>query len=279
MMTTEPLLIAQLAPGVTGLILNRPANRNALSVALLEGLVAGLKTARADPECRVIVLGARGPVFSAGGDLKDPRIAWVGEPGSSEALLSEATDLIISASQPVISRVQGPVFGGGVGLVAATDIVIVDDTAAFVMSETRLGFAATLATPTLVPRVGMAHALRMMLLGERIGAQEALEVGLATFAAKTGQLDEVLASTLGLLLEGGPAGIACTKALVRAAANPATMPTTSDLYRITIELITADQAKEGAAAASQKRRPAWYAAPPAADHLSSFFDLPPPDGS
>jgi len=273
-MSTEPLLVTSLAPGVTGLILNRPANRNALSVALLQALVDALKQAHADPACRVIVLGSRGPVFSAGGDLKDPRVAWVGEPGSSEALLTEATELIVSAPQPVVCRVQGPVFGGSVGLVAACDIVIADEAAAFVMNETRLGFTATLATPSLVPRVGMGAALRMMLLGERISGRTALELGLATLCSEAGKLDETLAHTLGLLLEGGSGALAATKALVRAAAEPATRPTTADLYALNIQQITADEHKEGAAAAAAKRRPSWYVPPPTADQIAPFFAVP-----
>jgi len=277
-MTTEPLLVTSLAPGVTALILNRPANRNALSVALLQALVDALKQAHADPACRVLVLGSRGTVFSAGGDLKDPRVAWVGEPGSSEALLTEATELLVTAPQPVVCRVQGPVFGGSVGLVAASDIVIVDDDAAFVMNETRLGFAATLAAPLLVSRIGMAATLRMMMLGERISGPTALEIGLATLCSAPGRLDETLAETLGLLLEGGPGGLAATKALVRAAANPATRPATADLYRLNIELVTSDEHKEGATAAAERRRPAWYVPSPTADQIAPFFAIPAPEG-
>jgi len=273
-MTTQPLHVTSLAPGVTGLILNRPANRNALSVALLQALVDALKQVHVDPACRVIVLGSRGPVFSAGGDLKDPRVAWVGEPGSSEALMTEAAELIVSAPQPVVCRVQGPVFGGSVGLVASSDIVIVDEAAAFVMNETRLGFTATLAAPSLVARVGMAASLRMMLLGERISGRTALEIGLATLCSEAGRLDETLAEVLGLLLEGGSGALAATKALVRAAADPATRPTTADLYSLNIEQITSQEHKEGAAAAAAKRRPAWYVPPPSADHISRFFAVP-----
>lgn len=272
-MSTGLLDVVDLGSGVIALVLNRPEKRNAFSVGLLGELVAALERLSTDDRCRVIVLAARGRIFSAGADVADPRVNPVGEPGSSEALLTACMDLMASVPQPVVARVHGDVYGGGVGLVAAADIVVAQSDISFVFSEARLGFAPTLAVSTVVPRIGRSAALRMILLGERMSGQAARELGLATFCAEPEELDTELARILAELLQASPSGLASCKALVRDMSDDRRRRTTEDLYALTRELIVSRDAVEGAAAAAAKRQPDWWASPPAGETITSLLTM------
>lgn len=270
-MSSALIEIVDLGSGVTCLMLNRPEKRNALSAALLGDLADALKRVSLDQHCRVVVLAARGRVFSAGADVADERLYPVGEPGSPEALLMECKALMLAASQPIVARIHGDVFGGGIGLVAAADIVIAHDAVNFIFSEARLGLAPTLAASTVVPRIGRSAALRMMLLGERIPARLASDFGLVTLCVEAAELDECMSEVLGRLLESSPAGLASCKALVHDLSNENRHSTVAELYRMTSELIASPAALEAAAAAKAKHHPSWWTAPPTAEQITRLL--------
>jgi methylglutaconyl-CoA hydratase len=270
-MVTALIDIVDMGSGVIGLVLNRPEKRNALNAALLAELACILRRVTADKHCRVVVLAARGRVFSAGADVSEERRHPVGSPGSPEALLMDCKALMTNASQIVVARVHGDVIGGGVGLVAAADIVVAQDEAGFILPEARLGLAATLAAATVVPRIGQSAALRSMLLGQRISGRLACEIGLVSISVGTDALDTGMADVLARLLQSSPSGLANTKALVRAISDEHRRPTTDDLYRLTSEIVVSPDAIEAAAAAKAKRPPAWTAAPPSAEAITRLL--------
>ena len=263
--------IVDLGSGVVGLVLNRPEKRNALSTALLAELAQGLRRVTSDKHCRIVVLAARGRLFSAGADVFEERRHAVGSRGSPEALLMDCKALMMNASQMIVARVHGDVLGGGVGLVAAADIVVAQDQAGFMLPEARLGLAATLAAATVVPRIGQSAALRLMLLGQRISAKLACEIGLVSLCVEAEALDTGMADVLACLLQSSPSGLANTKALVRAISDEQRRPTIDDLYRLTSEIIVSPDAIEAAAAAKAKRPPAWSAVPPSAETIARLL--------
>jgi len=265
----DPLVdIVNLGPAVFGLVINRPEKRNALNCALLAELADGLRRVTADADCRVVVLAARGRLFSAGADVAEERRFQIGAPGSPEALLMECKALMIGARQPVIARVHGDVFGGAVGIVAAADIIVAQDGAGFILPEARLGMAATLASTTIVQRIGLSAALRLMLLGQRISAKTACEIGLVSLCAEADALDQELADVLACLLASSPSGLAYTKALVREMSDEKRRPGTDDLYRLTRDMVASADVSEAAAAAKAKRPPVWCAPPPSAEAIA-----------
>lgn len=261
-MNSALLDIVDLGSGVTALVLNRPEKRNAFSVALLTELVSALERLGADAHCRIILLAARGRVFSAGADIADPRVNAVGEPGSSEALLAAAMELIAHVPQPVVARVHGDVYGGAIGLVAAADLIIVQSEARFVFTEAKLGVAPTLAAATVVPRIGQAAALRMALLGDRICGREALEIGLATRCAAPDALDAAVRDILETLIQSSPSGLASCKRLIRDMADTRRRRSTEELFALTRELVASPDAREAASAAAELRLPHWWGAAP-----------------
>jgi len=278
-MTDMLVDIVDLGAGIMALVLNRPEKRNALSTALLKELAEALTSVLSEDACRVVVLAARGKLFSAGGDVGEERIYPVGEPGSSEAWLMECKALMLAARQPIVARIHADVIGGGIGLVAAADIVVAHSQAGFVFTEARLGLAPTLAVTSVVPRIGQAAALRMMLLGERISGCLACEYGLVSSCVEPEELDASLSGVLAGLLAASPSALANCKMLVRSMADLNRIPTVEQLYRLNSELIVSPDAQEAAAAAREKRHPSWRAAAPTAETITRLLEAKPPANS
>ena len=260
---------------MVALVLNSASKRNALSCAVLSTLAGDLAASAARTDCRVIVLAARGSVFSAGADTREARAAAIGEPGSPEHLQARCQDLIGQISQPVVAFIAGDVIGGAVGLVAAADIVVAVETAGFVLPEARLGLAPTLAAPPLVARIGRAAAARLMLLGDRVEARACRDIGLVTICAAPGDLAAALARVLEALLAASPAGLAACKALANALGDDGHRPTTADLFRLTRELVASSDVRAAAESAARNALPPWNVVPPSADRIEAALAATP----
>ena len=179
----ESLVVCETREGVATLTLNRPRKRNALSSALVAELSEALARAAADPEVRVVALRGAGPDFCAGADLSEIAASQQAGP---EAGLADARRLgevfvrIHRLERPVVALVRGRALGGGCGLASACDIVLAHEGAIFGYPEVHLGFVPALVMAPLRRKVGEAAALELVMRGHRIGAAEAVALGLVT---------------------------------------------------------------------------------------------------
>lgn len=179
----ESLVVCETRGGVATLMLNRPHKRNALSSGLVAELSEALARAGADPEVRVVALRGAGSDFCAGADLFE--IAASQQEGP-EAGLADARQLgkvfvrIRRMDRPLVALVRGRALGGGCGLASACDIVLAHEGAIFGYPEVHLGFVPALVMAPLRSKVGEAAAVELVMRGHRIGAAEAVGLGLAT---------------------------------------------------------------------------------------------------
>jgi len=254
------VLQSALAGGVLTLTLDRPEVGNALNADVVERLAAALAGAAADPAVRVVVLTGAGKHFSAGADLNYMK-AMRG--AGAEANLADARRTqavfagIASLPRPVVARVNGAARGGGVGLLAAADVVVAAADASFAFTEVRLGIVPAMIAPFVIARIGVARARRLFLTAETFGAADAQAFGLVDRVAPAAELDAAVAAVVADLVKGGPVALAQAKALVAdvVAATP------GDVAEMTAALIArlraADEGQEGMAAFLEKRPPRW----------------------
>lgn len=249
--------------GVATITLNRPQARNALNGAAMAALREHLDATAGDDAVRVVVLTGTGAVFSAGADVK---AALSGDPGGFAATGPEAMAALLAQLQdhpkPTIARVQGDVYGGGNGLVAACDLAVAAQSARFAFSEVRLGVIPAVIAVVCLPKLRPADAAELFLTGERVPAQRLADAGLLNAVVPDEHLDDHVQTWLDRLLLGGPNALTGTKDLLRHV--PAM--SRADAFTYTAErsgaFFRSPEAAEGMAALLQRRTPAW-AAPPA----------------
>lgn len=254
-----------LSIGIAGHIatvtLNRPEVRNAFNdVSIAELAVTFAELGRID-QVRVIVLAANGPAFCAGADLH-----WMKKmAGYTEAEnLADATRLadmlriIYECPKPVVAKVQGDCYAGGMGLVAACDIAVAARDACFCLSEVRLGLIPATISPYVIRAMGPNAARRYFLTAERFSAQEAHRIGLVHDVCNADALDEEVATIAASLASNSPQAVREAKRLVRDMAGQAV---TDTLLMDTAERIAGTRAsvegREGVTAFLEKRNPSW----------------------
>jgi methylglutaconyl-CoA hydratase len=237
------------------LTLNQPERRNALSAELVDGLRQHLATAIAAPEVRTIVLTGAGPAFCAGADLKSGGLADADT--STEHPFVTVLKQIWDSPKPVIARINGAAFGGGLGLVAACDLTVAADTASFAFSEVRVGVIPAIISVLCVPKLGIQNAMWLFLTGEKFSAARAVEVGLVHRAVPAAGLDAAVEEVIGLVRLGGPIAVREAKQLIRRVPQLSldegfrwTTAKSGDLFR-------SDEAAEGMTAFVTKRKPRW----------------------
>ena len=229
--------------GITTITLDSPANRNALSQQLLADLHAALDEAER-LSARVIVLTHTPPAFCAGADLKERSTGNV-----DSTSFVRAIDRLGTIAAPAIAAITGPVRAGGIGIMAACDLVVVNPSITFAFTEVRIGVAPAIITAPILQRCGWSKLAGPYLTGEVFDAARALDMGLVTHIA-----DNVDATVAGLcrdLLLGGPRALAATKALLR---RPHTM---AELQKLSEAMFTSDEGREGMASFAEKRPPRW----------------------
>ncbi|MBT2477732.1 enoyl-CoA hydratase family protein [Streptomyces sp. ISL-94] len=241
-----PVVHAAKATGIAGLTLDSPANRNALSAALVGELRAALADAGADPAVRAVVLTHTGSTFCAGADLTSPC-----DPADFVALLREIAEL----TKPVIARVTGHVRAGGLGLLGVCDIAAAGPQSSYAFTETHLGLAPAVISMPLLPRLDPRAAARYFLTAERFDAAEAARIGLLTLHAE--DVDEALAPVFAGLRAASPQGLAATKALTSAAVREALARDGSRLTELSAGLFASAEAREGITARFERREPSW----------------------
>ena len=234
------------ARGVETLSLDSPANRNALSAALVGELADALTDCAKDPGVRAVVLTHTGNTFSAGADLRDPP-----HPDALVALLRQ----IVELPRPVVARVTGHVRAGGLGLLAACDIGVASHTASFAFTEVRIGVAPAVISLPLLPRTDPRALARYYLTGERFDAAEAARIGLLTAAGD--DVDAVLEPVLDGLSRSAPEALAETKRLLTARVLESFDRDAAELTALSARLFASPQAREGMTAFLERRDPPW----------------------
>ncbi|GAA1246798.1 MULTISPECIES: enoyl-CoA hydratase family protein [Streptomyces] len=246
-MSTEKTLVRSSHEcGITTLTLDSPANRNALSAALVAELSDALTACGKDDAVRAVVLTHTGNTFSAGADLKSPP-----PPEALVALLRQ----IVALDRPVVARIAGHVRAGGLGLLGACDISAASDAASFAFTEVRIGVAPAVISLPLLPRTDPRAVARYYLTGERFDAAEAVRIGLLTTAGD--DVDAALAPVLDGLRRSSPQGLAETKRLLTAKVLEAFDRDAADLSALSARLFSSAQASEGMTAFLERRDPAW----------------------
>jgi methylglutaconyl-CoA hydratase len=237
--------------------LDSPANRNALSGALLTQLHAALAGALADTGSRVIVLTGAGSAFCSGADLKEAR----DRPAAAPALYPRILELIWDSPKPVICRVNGSARAGGIGLIAVCDIAVAALAASFAFTEVRIGAVPAIIAVPCLRRMPSRAAAEYFLTGATFGAARAVEIGLLTRAVADADLDAETARYAEMLLRGAPGALAATKGLLR---DVPAMPVADGLARmaeLSASRFASAEAREGMAAFAAKREPSWAARP------------------
>ena len=259
------LRVAMRAPGVAQVTMARPEVFNAFDETMIGELGAAFVALEADAAVRVIVLAGEGRHFSAGADLQ-----WMQR--ASEATrqwnLDDARRFaamlarIEACPKPVVARLQGAALGGGVGLACACDIAVAAEGASFAVSEARFGILPAVIGPYLTNAVGKRQARRLALTTERIGAAEALAMGLVHRVVPAAELDAAVDRVVADLLAGGPLAQQEIKTLF---AQLEVGPVTPEVRELTAHTIArvrgSDEAREGFAAFLAKRPAAWVPAP------------------
>jgi methylglutaconyl-CoA hydratase len=253
----DELTVVQHGP-VRRVTLMRAARRNALARALVAGLYDAFADIAAGGETRVVVLAGDGPAFCAGGDIAEyAEAAASGRAQADAARLAEVLATMANCPVPVVARVQGAAFGGGVGLVCAADVAIAAEGTRFSLSEARLGLVPAVISPYVVAALGAREATARMLLAAPFNAGEALRCGLVHRVVPAEELDAAVDEVVADLLRGAPGALATIKripAMLRGLDAAATREATAGLLA---ERLASDEAREGLRAFLDKRSAAW----------------------
>ncbi len=240
--------------------MNRPARRNALSRGLVALLHRAIQEAGSSDGVRVVVLAGEGPAFCAGADI--------GEFASSAAeglARSDAEGIVgllgamAACPRPIVALVHGAAFGGALGLICASDIVVAADDARFALSEARLGLVAAVIAPYVYAALGNREARARILRAAPFDAETALRIGLVHEVAPAGEIDSSVDAVVADLLRGAPGALATIKRLPESLGkSPAVIRNaTVDLLA---ERLASAEGREGLAAFLEKRSPAWVVA-------------------
>ena len=258
-MTADATLVTRRDDGgVRTLTLNRPGDRNALSLAMIAALRAELAAIRDDAGVQAVVLAAAGPVFCAGHDLKELRSR--NDPGWIAEIFKSCSEMMLQITrlpQPVIARVHGTATAAGCQLVATADLAVAADTATFATPGVNIGLFCSTPMVALSRNVSRKHAMEMLLTGAPISAARAAEIGLINRAVPAAQLDTVVAEFTDAIMRKSSRVLSIGK---RAFYEQAELPL-AEAYTHTSAVMARNMmepdAREGIDAFIEKRDPVW----------------------
>jgi len=247
------------AHGVRRLVLDRPQVRNAFSALMASEIRQAVEAAAGG--ARLLLLDGEGPVFCAGADL-----AFMKEQGAAtpERNLENARELgrmfraVAAFPAPVLCAVRGAAIGGGLGLAAASDLVLAEPGAVFATSEVRLGIVPAVIGPYIVRRIGLAQAAPLMLTGRRVRGAEALALGLVQHLAEPPEpFCDALARLAGECLAAGPGAARATKALLLRISPLPPPELEEEAARAIAAARCSPEGQEGLQAFFRKAPPSW----------------------
>ncbi len=257
-MSEEPRLLRSDEGGVVALTLNRPAQFNALSEAMLADLQDALDAIAADPSARVVVLGGAGKAFCAGHDLKEMRAHP--DRAFQQALFDRCSRMMLTLMrmpQPVIARVHGIATAAGCQLVAACDQAVAAHTARVAVSGINVGLFCSTPSVALSRNVGRKQAFEMLVTGDFIDAQAARERGLVNRVVPAAELDAEVARLAGAIVARSPVAVRAGKAAFYRQLELGAADAYALASQVMAENMMAEDAAEGIDAFIQKRKPSW----------------------
>ncbi len=244
------------------MVLARPAVRNAFDADLIARLREAFTALSDDPSVRVVVLEGEGKTFCGGAD-----VTWMR--GSLELsedenvrdaeAMSDMYRAIDLCAKPVIARVHGAALGGGAGLCAVADAVVAEESTVFGFTETKLGIIPAVISPFVLAKIGVSHARRLFLTGERFDAQRAQAIGLVHEVVHADALDGVVDGIADELATAGPSAIAAAKALIRRVRAASYEDSRAITARAIAQQRTGAEGQEGLRAFLERRTAAWSA--------------------
>jgi len=258
---TSTLDIRRPSPFVAEVWLNRPEVRNAFNDGVIQELTAAFAGFEQDSALRAVVLAGHGKAFCAGADLSWMRAmagySWQ-ENEADAAALAQMLWTIYRCPVPVIGRIHGDCYAGGVGLAAVCDVLVASEAAHFCLSEARLGLLPATIGPYVVKALGEQASRRYFTTAERFSATQAHALGFVHELASPDALDAKLAEVVAAIVANGPAAVRACKQLVQDIAGlPVDAALRADTARRIADIRASAEGREGVQAFLNKRDPAW----------------------
>jgi methylglutaconyl-CoA hydratase len=259
---SDPVLRIEREGARARVVLARPEFRNAFDVELIARLRDAFTALSADAAVRVVVLEGEGKAFCGGADVNWMRgsleLSEDENVRDAEAM-SDMYRAIDLCAKPVIARVHGAALGGGAGLCAVADAVVADEETTFGFTETKLGIIPAVISPFVLAKIGVSHARRLFLTGERFDALRAQAIGLVHEVVHADALDGVVDEIASELATAGPSAIAAAKALIRTVRAASYEDSRAITARAIAKQRTSAEGQEGLRAFLERRTAAWAA--------------------
>ncbi|MFN2431982.1 MAG: enoyl-CoA hydratase/isomerase family protein [Gemmatimonadota bacterium] len=252
---------------VARVALARPEVRNAFDAAMIAELTACFGQLATDEELRTLVLAGEGKAFCAGADanwMRDSVDATEDENREDARRMAAMFRAIDECPVPLVGRVQGVAFGGGVGLAACCDVVVAAEDARFSFSEVRLGILPAVISTFSLAKIGRGQARRWFLTGEVFSAQRARELGLVHEVVPAAELDAAVDGIVATLVGNGPRAVREAKALIRHVRGLERDAAIEHCVETIARVRVSPEAQEGLRAFLEKRKPTWRSAGAAA---------------
>ena len=243
--------------------LNRPDVRNAFNDSVIAELTAAFRELGADASLRAIVIGGHGKAFCAGGDLNWMRAmadySWEQNRADAQAL-ADMLYTLYTCPLPLVGRVHGDCYAGGVGLASVCDVLVAAEGMHFCLSEARLGLLPATIGPYVVRALGEQASRRYFISAERFSAAEAHRLGFVHELATAETIDAKVDAIVQTLVANGPAAVKTSKKLVQdLAGQPLTAALRADTARRIADIRASDEGREGVQSFLNKRTPRWQA--------------------
>jgi methylglutaconyl-CoA hydratase len=259
-MTYETIAVETDPRGVATLTLNNPDKHNAMSPAMIAELTEAAAALGADPAVRVVILTGAGKSFCAGGDL-----GWMREQftATREERMAEARKLatmlgaLNELPKPVIGRINGSAYGGGMGMISVCDIAIGVESARFGFTETRLGLIPATISPYVLARMGEGRARRVFMSSRLFAAKEAKELGLLARVVTADEIDAAIETEVAGYLGAAPGSVAASKRLARSLGPKIDPETIERTIAALADAWETEEGHEGVAAFFDRRKPSW----------------------
>jgi methylglutaconyl-CoA hydratase len=259
-MTWQTIRLETDARGIAWLTLDRPERHNALSGAMCDEIRAAAGRIEADPAVRAVVLTGAGASFCAGGDLDWMRTQFEASRAGRIIEARRIADMLLalnSLDRPLIGRVNGAAYGGGIGLMSVCDAVVAVDSARFGLTETRLGIIPATISPYVLARIGEAGARRVFFSGRIFDGAEARSLGLVARLAAATDLDAAVEAEIAPYFLTAPAAVASAKRLARSLGPRIDAAVIEDTINRLADAWETPEARAGIAAFFEKRPPPW----------------------
>jgi methylglutaconyl-CoA hydratase len=259
----DVLEVSRPAPHVAHVWLNRPEVRNAFNEAVISALRSTFAALSQDGDLRVIVLGAHGKAFCAGADLNWMKAMAGYSWEENRADAQQLADMLWTLDQcpvPIVGRIQGDCYAGGMGLASICDVLVAVEGATFCLSEARLGLLPATISPYVVRAMGAQASRRYMVTAERFSAAQAHAMGLVHELVAPEALDAKIEALVRTLVANGPrAARACKRLVQDVSGVPLNEALRVETARRIADIRASDEGREGVQSFLNKRPPAWLA--------------------